>query len=354
MSFSQFIKIHKILENYRADNSKEKSSFQSNQESIKSATIRPKSTKDKKVATYKFLTKNTKYKIVKKDNYDESLMNIYNSNNYNEIYENIISILNNFINNNNNYEKLLCKVLKAIYKYIYDFNINRIKTPNHSTLIANKTSKRFKKSRTSSNASKKFEILNQDFQRNEYNYLMYINELHKKIFKLENELKIKSAKKKTIKENIKQLFDMESEKYYSYNELKIRKSSFSIIAKKKEYKKNKLLEKGKKKNNLKIGLKDILNDYEENIKSDTKFYNNKKYLLSHPRLNFNGYIHNNHGKLSSIVNEKINRVPREAFGVNLHTKLQPNYKSHLQLTFNTIRFRIEKLRDNKNLETLKF
>ena len=354
MSFSQFIKIHKILENYRADNSKEKSSFQSNQESIKSATIRPKSTKDKKVATYKFLTKNIKYKIVKNDNYDESLMNIYNSNNYNEIYENIISILNNFINNNNNYEKLLCKVLKAIYKYIYDFNINRIKTPNHSTLIANKTSKRFKKSRTSSNASKKFEILNQDFQRNEYNYLMYINELHKKIFKLENELKIKSAKKKTIKENIKQLFDMESEKYYSYNELKIRKSSFSIIAKKKEYKKNKLLEKGKKKNNLKIGLKDILNDYEENIKSDTKFYNNKKYLLSHPRLNFNGYIHNNHGKLSSIVNEKINRVPREAFGVNLHTKLQPNYKSHLQLTFNTIRFRIEKLRDNKNLETLKF
>ena len=354
MSFSQFIKINKIIENYRADNSKEESNNQTYQESIKSSTIRPKSMRDKKVSTYKFLKKNNKYKIVKNNNYDENLMNIYNSNNYNEIYENIIAILNIFINNNKNYEKLLCKVLKAIYKYIYDFNNNRIKTPNHSTLIVNKSSKKFKKSRTSSNASKKFELLNQDFQRNEYNYLMYINELNKKIFKLENELKIKSAKKKSVKENIKLLFDMESGKYYSYNELKIRKSSFSIIAKKKEYKTNKLLEKSQKKNNLKISLKDIINDCEENLKSDKKFYNNKKYLLSHPRLNFNGYIHNNHGKLSSIVNEKINRVPKEAFGVNLHTKLQPNYKTHLQLTFNTIKFRIEKLRDNKNLETLKF
>ena len=57
MSFSQFIKINKIIENYRADNSKEESNNQTYQESIKSSTIRPKSMRDKKVSTYKFLKK---------------------------------------------------------------------------------------------------------------------------------------------------------------------------------------------------------------------------------------------------------------------------------------------------------
>ena len=129
---------------------------------------------------------------------------------------------------------------------------------------------------------------------------------------------------------------------------------FSIIPKKKTFVTNKLLEKGKKKFNLKISLKDILDDCEKNSFSENKFYNNKKYLLSHPRLNFNGYIHNNNGKLSSIVNEKINRVPKEAFGVRLHTKFQSNFKSHLQLSFNPIKFRIEKLRANKNIDPLKY
>ena len=353
MSFSHFIKINKIIENYRADNSKEEQNFHNKHESIKSSITRPKSMKDKKISTYKFLENKDTFKILNKDNYDDNLLHIYNSNDYNEIYENIIFILNNFIKNNKSYEKLLCQVLRAIYKYIYDFSNNKIKTSYNSTLITNKGSKIFKKSRTSS-TSKKLELKNQNFLKNEYDYLMYINELHKKLFKLENELKIKSAKKKSLKENIKLLFDMDPSRYYAYNQLQIRKSSFSIIAKKEEFKTNNLLEsKGKKKNNLKIGLKDILDNYERNLNTDIKFYNNKKYLLSHPKLNFNGYMHKNYAKTSSIINERINRIPKEAFGIRLPTKLQSNYKTHLQLSFNQVKFKIEKIRDNKNLDTIK-
>ena len=352
MSFSQFIKIKSIIGKYRqSENQKEEQSFQNNQDSLKTSTSRPKSMKNKNIATYGIFQKNQTNKFINYENVDDNFNKIYTSNDYAEIYENIIYLLNILINNNNSYRNQLCKVLKAIYKYIYDINNTKLISAYDSTITINKSSKRIKKSRTS-NTSKRFEIHNENFQKNEYNYLMYINELHKKLFKLEQELKIKSAKKKTLKENIKLLFDMDSSKYYLYNQLQIRKSSFSIIAKKKEFKTNILLEKGKKKN-LKISLKDIINDCERNLKTDIKFYNNKKYLISHPKLNFNGYIHNNNAKTSSIVNERINRIPKEAFGIHLHTKLQSNYKSYLQLSFNPIKFRIEKIRTNKNIETLK-
>ena len=218
--------------------------------------------------------------------------------------------------------------------------------------MTNKSTKRIKKSSTC-NTSKKFELKNKEIQKNEYDYLIYINELHKKLFKLQHELNIKSAIKRTTKENINLLFKLDPSKYYSMEQLRIRSTSFTINAQKEQYGINKLLENGKKKRNLKISLKDIFNDIEKNEKDDVKFYNNEKYLLSHPRLNFNGYIHNNNGRLSSIVNERINRIPKEAFGVNLHTKLQLNCKSHLQLTFNPIKFRYEKLQANKNLKTTK-
>ena len=345
MSFSQFIKINKIIENYREDE------HNGEPEAPNFKTIRPKTTKDKIIITNRLLAYNDRYKKVKKDNYNNS-KSIYDSNDYNEIFQNIILILNDFINNNRNHENHLCKVLKFIYKYIYDINNNKkLISSTYKSLIVSKSAKKFKKSITS-NASKKFELKNKDLQINEYNYLIYINELHKKLFQLENDLKIKSAKKRTLKDNIKQLFNMNPSKYYSYDELQIRKTSFSIIAKEKIFITNKLLEKGKKKYNLKISLKDIFADCEKNSFNDKKFYNNKKYLLSHPRLNFNGYIHNNKGKLSSIINEKINRIPKEAFGIHLHTKLQFNNKSQLQLSFNNIKYKAEKLRDNKKLQTL--
>ena len=346
MSFTQFIKIKKIIEKYRKDEHKEEFNDRNVQ------TIRPKSMKDKKTITNRLLTYNEKYKLVNKDNYDNNFMSIYNSNDFNEIYQNIILILNSFININRDHESSLCKVLKVIYKYIYDLSYNnQLLSANYPSIMVSKSSKKIRRNKTS-NASKKFELKNNDFQMNEYNYLIYINELHKKLFKLENDLKIKSAKKRSLKENIKQLFNLNPSKYYSYNELQIKNTSFSIIPKKKTFVANKLLEKGKKKFNLKISLKDILDDCEKNSFSENKFYNNKKYLLSHPRLNFNGYIHNNKGKLSSIINEKINRIPKEAFGIRLHTKLQSNNKSQLQLSFNNIKYKVEKLRDNKKLQTL--
>ena len=299
--------------------------------------------------------KNEKFKIVNKESFNERSNNINNLKDYNEIYDKIILLLNNFINDNKNHENKLCKMLNLIYNYIYNINTrNKIKYENQSSLIVNKSSNKIKRCKTS-NESKKFVIQQRekDFKKNEYNYLVYINDLHKKINKLEYELNIKSANKRTLKDNIKLLFIMDTAKYYSKEQLKIRKTSFSINAKKINFKINKLLEKGKKKNNLKISLKDIFNNYENHENEEVKFYNNKKFLLSHPRLNFNGYIHNNNGQLSSVVNEKINRIPKEAFGVSLHTKLQNNYKSYLQLTFNPIKFRVEKLRANKTLKTLK-
>ena len=353
MSFSQFIKISKIIGNFRqSEYPTEEASSQNNQETLKLSLSRPKSMTDKKISTNRLLKKNEWNNFVNKENSEDNLKNIYKSNDCIEIYENIIHILNNFINNNKSNGHFLCKYLKAIYKYIYDLNNNKKLSTYHSTIITNKSSKRIKKSKTS-NTSRKFELKNQDFQQNEYNYLMYINELHKKLFKLEQDLKIKSSKKKTVKENIKQLFEMSSDKFYLYNQLKIRKTSFSIIAKKRVLKTNILLEKDNKKNNLKISLKDIINDCERNLKDDIKFYNNKKYLLSHPRLNFNGYFHNNNAKTSSIINERINRIPKEAFGIRLHTKMQSNYKSYLQLSFYPIKVRIEKLRANKNKTNVK-
>ena len=356
MSFSQFIKINQIIENYRnKDITNEESSFQNNHETIKSSSSRPKATKNKKLGTNINLIKKEKFKIVNKESFNEKLNNISNFKDYNEIYDNIILLLNNLINDNKNHENKLCKMLNSIYNYIYNINTrNKIKSENQSSLIVYKNSNKIKRCKTS-NESKKFEIRQRekDFKKNEYNYLVYINELHKKITKFEHELNIKSAKKRTLKDNIKLLFNMDTTKYYSKEQLKIRKTSFTINAKKFHFRINKLLEKGKKKNNLKISLKDIYNDYERKDNEEVKFYNNKKYLLSHPRLNFNGYIHNNKGQLSSVVNEKINRIPKEAFGVKLHTKLQNNFKSYLQLTFNPIKFRVEKLRTNKTLKTLK-
>ena len=354
MSFSQFIKISQTFGHYRQNNTQNNEhSYNNIQKNLKYSTSRPKTTKDKKLSTYGFLRKKNNLKIKINENLENNLMPIKNTEDYNEIFENIILLLKNIINDNKENGKQLCTILKTIYNFIDSLDINNnIQSENFSTLMTNKSTKRIKKSSTC-NTSKKFELKNKEIQKNEYDYLIYINELHKKLFKLQHELNVKSAIKRTTKENINLLFKLDPSKYYSMEQLKIRSTSFTINAQKEQYGINKLLENGKKKRNLKISLKDIFNDIEKNEKDDVKFYNNEKYLLSHPRLNFNGYIHNNNGRLSSIVNERINRIPKEAFGVNLHTKLQLNCKSHLQLTFNPIKFRYEKLQANKNLKTAK-
>ena len=85
-----------------------------------------------------------------------------------------------------------------------------------------------------------------------------------------------------------------------------------------------------------------------------KLFRNKKYLLSHPRLNYNGYINNNNGKLSNIINEKLNKIPLDTFGVKMNTKLQTNAKIYSYLSFSPIKFKIEGIRSNKNISALKY
>lgn len=349
MSFSQFIKINQLYGNYRKQSIKiVENSFSSYHKPLQLSISRPKTTNDKKLATNGFSQKSGKLKIDNRKSFESDLKHKKSINDYNIIYEKIILLLNNLVNDNKENEKQLCKILETIYNFIESIDINStIQSENFSTLNTNKSTKRIKKSGTY-NTSKKFLFKNREIQKNEYDYLLYINELHKQLFKLEHELNIKSAKKRTVKENLNLLFNLDSSKFYTLDQLKIKNTSFSINAEKNHLKINKLLDKDKRNKNLKISLKDIFNNIEKNEKENKKFYNNKKYLLSHPRLNFNGYIHNNNGRLSSLVNEQINRIPKEAFGVNLHTKLQLNCKSHLQLTFNPIKFRYEKLIENKN------
>ena len=359
MSFSQFIKIKNIIENYRqTDEQKEDLSLHNNQESINSSMYRPKSTKVQKLFTNKLFRKNERFKNINKIGFDENLININNSNNYNELYENITLILKNIINNNKENENKLCKFLRSIYMYIYDLYINsKTKVNTHPSLMVDKSTQQKKRIKTTKSHNK-LKMKNIDYKKNEYNYLMYINELHKKVFKLEHELNLKTASNKTKKNNIRLFFNMNSIKYHSDKGLTITKDFFSIIPSSNFHSKdslNTISYQKQNKKNLKISLKDIFNDIEKKVNDNSnKIYNNKKYLLSHPKLNFSGYIHNNNGKLSSIVNEKINRVPKEAFGVRLHTKFQSNFKSHLQLSFNPIKFRIEKLRANKNIDPLKY
>ena len=106
MSFSQFIKIKNIIENYRqTDEQKEDLSLHNNQESINSSMYRPKSTKVQKLFTNKLFRKNERFKNINKIGFGENLININNSNNYNELYKNITLILKNIINNNKENEK---------------------------------------------------------------------------------------------------------------------------------------------------------------------------------------------------------------------------------------------------------
>ena len=144
-------------------------------------------------------------------------------------------------------------------------------------------------------------------------------------------------------------------KFFSSNDLKIRNKSFTINSIVQNVLDTKLLEnKTYRKNKLKISLKDIFEDfdYESNIFNKVKLLKNKQYLLSHPRLSYNGFLNNNKGKSSHIINEKLNKIPLETFGVKMNTKLQTNKKSYLYLSFSPTKFKVEGIRDNKNIKGL--
>jgi len=285
--------------------------------------------------------------------------NICDTNDYNSIYKNIIILLNNIIIEYKYKENKLNEIFKLIYEYIYNINDKRNKRKKpKSSIKKQKSSMQIVDNIFKGNINEKLIKNNnrnnssyEKSQINELNYLIYINELHKKIFNLEQELNIKTAKQ-ILNKKIKL---QDYNKYYSNNDLKIRSQSFTINSLVNNFLNKNLLEnKNEKKNKLKISLKDIINDfnYDNNISYKLKLFKNKNYLLSHPKLNYNGYFNNNKGKLSNIINEKLNKIPLETFGVKMTTKLQTNKNSYLYLSFNPTKFKVEGIRSNKNIKNL--
>jgi hypothetical protein len=291
-------------------------------------------------------------------------------NNYSFIYNNIILILNDVINDYLNNNDKLCQILNSIFNYIYDIKFGKnkrkiIKSANKTKItqlqIFDSYSSGLNKRNKGKLSSKKNKItqrINSSIERyhiNEFNYLIYINELHKKISDLEKDVKINSSRQISDKDKIKMKYHINYDKVYSDKKLKIRSQSFTIKSKNNIEKNHNVLK--IKKNKFKIGLKDIFTDfdYENNkIPSGIKMFEDKKYLISHPRLNFNGYINNNNGRLSNIINEKLNKLPKETFHVKIRTKLQKNKNSNSYLSFNPIKFKIEGIRSNKNIDGLRY
>ena len=291
-------------------------------------------------------------------------------NNYTFIYNNIILILNDLVNDYLNNNDKLCKILNSIFNYIYDIKFgkkkrNIIKSANKTKRIQlqifDSNSNYFNKGNRGKLSSKKDKMtqrINSSIEKyhiNEFNYLIYINELHKKISNLEKDLNFESSRQILEKDKIKMKYHKNYDKIYSNKNLKIRSQSFTIKNKNNIEKNYSLLK--IKKNKFKIGLKDIFTDldYENNkIPSGIKMFEDKKYLISHPRLNFNGYINNNNGRLSNIINEKLNKLPKETFHVNMRSKFQQNRNSNSYLSFSPIKFKIEGIRSNKNIDGLKY
>jgi len=288
-------------------------------------------------------------------------------NNYNFIYNNIILILNDVINDYLNNNDKLCQILNSIFNYIYDIKFGKNK--RNIAKSANKSKKSELKifdsnfnmrnrEKLSAKKNRMNQRINSSIERyhiNEFNYLIYINELHKKISDLEKNLNIESSRNISEAQKIKMKYHKNYDKVYSNKNLKITNESFTIKSKNNIEKNHNLLK--IKKNKFKIGLKDIFTDfdYENNkIPIGIKMFEDKKYLISHPRLNYNGYINNNNGRLSNIINEKINKMPKETFHINLRTKLQKNKNSNSYLSFNPIKYKIEGIRSNKNIDGLKY
>ena len=289
-------------------------------------------------------------------------------NNYNFIYNNIIFILKDLINDYLNNNDKLCKILNSIFNYIYNIKFgnnkrNVVKSANKTKKtqlqIFDSNSNKRNRVKLSSKKNKMSQRVNSSIERyhiNEFNYLIYINELHKKISDLEKDKNIESSRQFSEREKIKMKYHINYDKIYSNKNLKIRSQSFAIKSKKKNNIENNHNLLKIKKNKFKIGLKDIFTDFDyENTKipSGIKLFEDKKYLISHPRLNFNGYINNNNGRLSNIINEKLNKMPKETFHVNMHTKIQKNKNSDSYLSFSPIKFKIEGIRSNKNIDRLK-
>ena len=373
MSFSNYIKDNNIFENYRKDERMTRELSHANYNvNVNSMNLHKKNKKKKlnnRILTPSINDLEKRNKLSNylnsnssEDEYIKYINNEFFSDDYNSIYKNIISLLTDLIKRHKNNFIKLNKYLKSIYEYIFNIEnkINNRKKAK-SAMKPAKSDINMVENLIVENPNDKINIKNNRIKSsyeklhiNEINYLVYINELHKKIFNLEKELNIENTK--IYLDNKKNKFKNYN-KFYPSNDLKIRSQSFTINSIGQNILNNQnLLDNKKHKKKLKISLKDIFEDISnENIVSNKmKLFKDKKYLLSHPRLNFNGYINNNNGKLSNIANEKLNKIPLDTFGVKMTTKLQTNPKSYLYLSFSPTKFKIEGIRSNKNISALKY
>ena len=371
MSFSNYIKDKYVYENYRKYEGVVKEYSHSNYNYNKSMSAKNNALKEKQKLNNRIKTPNFNNIVERnklfnsfdsfnnKGDSKENLDKTYDSNDYISIYKNIIKLLKNFINEYISKNNKLCKIFNQIYDYINNINLKQYKRKNSKSAFK-KGNNMFKsydnilKNDTNEENTKKINVEFSPFEKNhinEFNYLIYINELHKKIFNLEQELNHKNANLILEKKKLKFKNFI---KFYSSQDLKIRNQSFTIKGFGQNYLDNNYLNNNEKKI-LKISLKDIFNDIEceNNISYKVKLLRNKKHLLSHPKLNYNGFSNSAKGKISYIAKDKLNKISLETFGIKKSNRLKLNKKSLLYLSFNPNEFKAEIDKSNKNINTMK-
>ena len=204
MSFSNYIKDNNIFESYRKDERMTRELSHTNYNvNINSLNLHKKN-KNKKLNN-RILTPNIndlekKNKLSnylnsnnsEEEDYIKYINNAFFIDDCNSIYKNIISLLSDLIKKyKNNYFKLN-KYLKSIYEYIFNIEnkINNRKKPK-SAIKPAKSDINIVENIIIENPNDKINIKNNRIKSsyeklhiNEINYLVYINELHKKIFNL--------------------------------------------------------------------------------------------------------------------------------------------------------------------------
>ena len=373
MSFSNYIKYKHIYENYRKDENRNVKEYNTSNYkltkkcmSAKNNIIYEKNNLNNRIKTPNFnniIERNQLFfsfdSLNKKGKSKEDINKIYDSNDFISIYKKIKILLKNIILEYNNQKSKLCKILHVIYEYIYNLNLKQYKRENFKSAFKkdNNILKSFdnllNQNTNEGESNKKINSIFSPFEKykvNEFNYLLYINELNKKLFSLEQELNNKNANLIYGKKKLKLKY---CTKFFSIQDLKIRNQSFTINGFGQNYLDNNYL-KNKNEKNLKISLKDIFNDldYENNIPYTIKLLRNKQHLLSHPKLNYNGFSNSAKGKISNIAKDKLNRISVETFGIQKNNRSKLNKKCLLYLSFNPNEFKAEIEKSNRNIKTM--
>ena len=247
-----------------------------------------------------------------------------NWNDYISILNSINTLINSIIFKNQENNEKLCFYLKDIFYYLYNilnniicekenkgeesiFENSRIKSCIN---IFNSTNNNTNKSIKSNNSKKQNEKLINNFKINELKYLIYINEQNKKIYNLSKKLLIEDAKQEFKKdEQNNKCFPL----YNKYESLH------------------------KSRNNSK------------NNKNKPK--DQKKYLLSHPKLNYFGYYNNN--KVSGVMNSNLNKIKKGLFRINSCSRIIENKTAYFPLAFQSTLFKVDIIRNNKDLKCKK-